>query len=316
MERSVIESSHSGPVNDISVDDLGSRMATSSDDCTIQVWSIQDNGTPVHMTTLQGLEAPVLMTSWAPHSFPGSMLASACADGTVVVWSDTQSNHQWSRVYTKPVGCVPLCVRWGPAEHGLLFACALSNGKAMVFHGQQQQWQHTVIDAHSAVCTSLSWSPSLAPGAMMVMPLSAQHPNPQQASLFPPLRLVTAGSERGVYIWRFAVQDRHWVREELSTDLCTAHWQEVSWAPNNGLPFTYIAAGSADGLVVIWSQDGLDGKWKAVLLPQQEDRIGRLSWSHVGSFLLISCANGAASMWKEQSSGEWEQVSSLFSHAK
>jgi WD40 repeat protein len=119
-----------------------------------------------------------------------------------------------------------------------------------------------------------------------------------------------------VYIWRFAVQDRHWVREELSTDLCTAHWQEVSWAPNNGLPFTYIAAGSADGLVVIWSQDGLDGKWKAVLLPQQEDRIGRLSWSHVGSFLLISCANGAASMWKEQSSGEWEQVSSLFSHAK
>lgn len=104
-------------------------------------------------------------------------------------------------------------------------------------------------------------------------------------------------------------------------------WREVAWAKNAGLPFHYVAAGSEEGYVGVWIHN--DQEWRLVLADSSgcanagtaalggEGREGggvavtRLSWSEVGTFLLVSYADGQVVMWKETSTGGWKVVTEL-----
>jgi protein transport protein SEC13 len=129
------------------------------------------------------------------------------------------------------------------------------------------------------------------------------------------MRLVTGGNEPGVKIWRYVADDQHWLMEHELSELLQSSGhdiivKEVLWAPNPGLPFTYIAAGTESGTVAVWAQDGYEGRWNSTLLPPFGDNICRLSWSLNGNFLAISTTKGAT-LWKESENGDWVLASTL-----
>jgi protein transport protein SEC13 len=310
-----METAHTGPIVDVAADTLGRRLASGGEDGHIQVWEVLPTNVLEPCSTLTGHAGAIVQLSWAHNRF-GGMIASCSADKVIMVWVET-AERQWIASYTRPLPNTPTSIAWAPHEYGPQFACATANGKVFVFTGAVaansrivEQWDVSDFDAHPNTCTSLSWAPCLPPGALCTMPVS-QQPGQQLHTGLPPQRIVTAGNERGLKVWRFIPQDRHWAREELMREDVSASWVEVAWAPNLGLPFHYIAGGSVEGLVMIWRQDGLDGKWSSVVLPQFGDTITRLSWSHVGTFLLVSCADQTASLWRETPTGEWEQQSML-----
>lgn len=315
--RQVIETGHSGVITDISVDSIGRKLASGSEDKTVLVWEIRDNGQLAKVATLAGHEGPIVQLAWAPLR-SASHLVSCGVDRQLIVWCEI-SDKQWVKAYSKQLPSIPTSVAWAPAEYGPMFATSTTSGRVFVFSATangkstDMQWDITDFDAHANTCTSLSFAPALPPGSLCTMPLSQQlqQQQQQQPLVIPPQRLATVGNERSVKVWRFAPQDKHWIQEQLVKEELATSWVDVAWAPNVGMPFTYIAAGSSEGFVVIWSQDGLDGKWKSTVLPQFADRITRLSWSHVGTFLLVSCADNTATIWRETPIGEWEQQSVL-----
>jgi WD40 repeat protein len=228
------------------------------------------------------------------------------------LWRDVTGAKQWSRVFSKSIPSQPQAVSWSPGEYGQIFACACGDGNVIVFWGHDEQWDTVAIDAHpGAGCTGVSWAPFLWPGSLCTLPLSQQHQNQAQSPGTPAPRLVTCGNERSVRLWRYAAQDKHWIKEQELSDGLSACWNDVQWAPNIGLPFTTIAAGSDDGFVNVWTQDGYEGKWKALALPQLDEAVVRLAWSTVGTFLLVSCVSGTVTMWKEGPTGEWQQLSTV-----
>ena len=310
--RQVAESGHTAPVTDLSTDALGKRLASSSEDGTVRIWEVRENGQLCLICTLQGHQESVVQTAWAPARFPGNGLVSVGADQQLYLWKDPAGAKQWTKVYSKQLSSQPQAVSWCPGEFGQVFATACNDGNVYIFWGHDEQWDLTSIDAHPGVgCTGVSFAPFLWPGSLCTLPLSQQHQNTAQASPAPTPRLVTCGNERSIRLWRYAAQDKHWIKEQELSDGLGSCWNDVQWAPNIGLPFTTIAAGSDDGYVSVWTQDGFEGKWKISTLPQFDEAVCRLSWSTVGTFLLVSCGSGSTTVWKETSGGEWQQLSTM-----
>lgn len=318
------DSGHNGPVLDIVVDSLGQLAATSGEDGVVQIWAVREGAQLHKITTLQKgpHQAPVLNIAWSEGA---QLLASSDENGGFAIWHDAARQHkQWSCTFQQALPGVPTAVAWAPVEHGLVVAVSLSTGKVLTFTGKDpQQWEGNEIDAHQGVVSGVSWSPYLAAGSLVGLPLTAmqggQTSSNAAAVAPPPQRLVTVGTDGAVRVWQYAAADRHWRREELHVESggdgspqSPLLWSSVAWAGNIGMPFTYIAAGSVEGVVVVWRQDGLDGRWHCIVLPRVfEDAVTRVAWSAVGTFLIVSCANGTFTTWKESTTGDWELLSSM-----
>ncbi|KAG8348372.1 WD domain [Trypanosoma vivax] len=347
MAGTAVDTGHSSAVTDVAANSSGKLVASSAEDGTIRIFAldpktssgvksssvinVRDNDSEVDwrlVTVLNGHTGPVVSVAWAPPEHYDSALLSCSEDCRVVLWCDVdRSGREWTKVYTAALASPPWCAAWAPAPYGKIFAVGCKSGAVVIFTGEEQQWRRSEFSAHPTGCLSLSWTPSMPPGMLLTLPLESELPTstsgPQsnQQQQQPPLqtqrqpimppRIVTCGGERRVVVW--SLFNNVWQPHELPIHV-EASWREVAWAPSVGLPFTYIAAGSEEGFVAIWSQDGPAGEvWNSVLLPQQEGGITKLSWSQVGTFLLVSCANGSASMWQESTSTSqgWVRVCEL-----
>ncbi len=143
-------------------------------------------------------------------------------------------------------------------------------------------------------------------------------------------RFASAGCDNLVKIWGFRDDTQAWVEE----DVLEGHqdWvRDVAWAPNIGLPRSYIATASQDKTVVIWTKDSLTAPWaKTALDPSSmsapaapgvaaapagkfPDVVWRVSWSLAGNILAVSCGDGKVTLWKENLKGMWESVSDMSS---
>jgi protein transport protein SEC13 len=126
--------------------------------------------------------------------------------------------------------------------------------------------------------------------------------------------------------------------------------RDVAWAPNIGLPRSYIATASQvdfiflyfssfnlqrmqDKTVLIWTKDTPTSPWvKTALDPSLStlsppaggaipatpagkfpDVVWRVSWSLAGNILAVSCGDGKVTLWKENLKGVWECVSDMTS---
>ena len=98
--------------------------------------------------------------------------------------------------------------------------------------------------------------------------------------------------------------------------------RDVAWAPNIGLPRSYIATASQDKTVLIWTKDAPGAPWaKTALDPSAHDTalpagkfsdvVWRVSWSLAGNILAVSCGDGKVTLWKENLRGVWECVSEM-----
>ena len=93
--------------------------------------------------------------------------------------------------------------------------------------------------------------------------------------------------------------------------------RDVAFAPNLGVPRSYLASCSQDKSVLIWTKDpGADAWSKKVLgvygdgTPAHTftDVVWRVSWSLAGNLLAVSCGDNKITLWKEAVNGEWGMV--------
>lgn len=132
---------------------------------------------------------------------------------------------------------------WAPHEAGCILAGASSDGQVSVLEFKENQWVTSLFNAHAMGCNAVSWSPSVAPGAV------ASATGGQQVA--PLKRFVTGGSDCLVKIWEYTQETQSYTAiAELPGH---QDWvRDVAWAPTI-LTKSYIASASQDKTVKIWT---------------------------------------------------------------
>jgi protein transport protein SEC13 len=199
------------------------------------------------------------------------------------------------------------------------------------------QWDADIFTAHAIGCNAVSWAPAILPGSLITplqAPATATIPNQPptsatQTQTFSVKRFASAGCDNLVKIWGYRDETQSWVEEETLEG--HADWvRDIAWAPNIGLPRSYIATASQDKTVIIWKKDTPTSPWvKTALDPSTAavsptigagptapagkfpDVVWRVSWSLAGNLLAVSCGDGKVTLWKENLKGVWECVSDM-----
>lgn len=183
-------------------------------------------------------------------------------------------------------------------------------------------WAVDIVSAHPIGCNAVSWAPANLPGSL----ISAQNPAAPGAASQPEeekvvKRFASAGCDNTVKIWQFSEEANRYV--EVDSLQGHTDWvRDVAFAPNVGLPKSYLATASQDRTVLIWTQDSPTASWtKTALNPASAstasaagpnkfpDTVWRVSWSVSGNVLAVSCGDGKITLWKENLKGAWECVS-------
>ncbi|TPX62586.1 hypothetical protein PhCBS80983_g00373 [Powellomyces hirtus] len=190
----------------------------------------------------------------------------------------------------------------------------------LIMFTEDGTWDTISFQAHSIGCNSVTWAPSTTPGTLIQVTGSAP-PNLQK-------RFATAGCDNLIKIWR---QDpsspNSWI-EETTLEGHTDWVRDIAFAPNIGLPTTYLASCSQDKTVVIWIQDSSNPANASAAPSQQQqhahqqhgwtkrilkrdafpDVVWRVSWSTSGNILAVSCGDNKVTLWKENLEGEWAMI--------
>eukprot|EP00735_Rhodelphis_limneticus_P007494 TRINITY_DN2004_c0_g1::TRINITY_DN2004_c0_g1_i1::g.21929::m.21929 TRINITY_DN2004_c0_g1::TRINITY_DN2004_c0_g1_i1::g.21929 ORF type:complete len:326 (+),score=47.80,sp/P55735/SEC13_HUMAN/58.88/3e-119,WD40/PF00400.27/0.067,WD40/PF00400.27/1.5e-10,WD40/PF00400.27/2.7e-05,WD40/PF00400.27/2.4e-05,WD40/PF00400.27/1.9e-09,WD40/PF00400.27/9.5e-06,TFIIIC_delta/PF12657.2/10,TFIIIC_delta/PF12657.2/3.3,TFIIIC_delta/PF12657.2/24,TFIIIC_delta/PF12657.2/0.07,Apc4_WD40/PF12894.2/4.8e+02,Apc4_WD40/PF12894.2/0.26 T len=296
----VLNTGHDDMIHDAQPDYYGRRLATCSSDQAIRIFDISDPSQEKLLTELRGHEGPVWQVAWAHPKF-GSLLASCSYDHKVIVWREApETPNVWSKVYEYDRHDSSVnAVAWAPHELGLAFACASADGHISVHtHRGDDAWDVQKIQAHQIGCNAVSWGPAVPAGSLVS----------GDAGSFS-RRLVSAGCDGLVVIWKFDETSKNWVRE----DALQGHtdWvRDVAWAPSIGLPSSTIASCSQDRKVIIWTRDDAS-PWTSKTLPVFPACVWRVSWSPTGNLLAVASGDNKVSLWKEGIDGEWSNISEV-----
>ncbi|KAA3472521.1 protein transport protein SEC13-like protein B [Gossypium australe] len=299
MPSQKIETGHQDTVHDVAMDFYGKRIATASSDSTIKIVGVSNN-THQHLATLTGHQGPVWQVAWAHPKF-GSLLASCCYDGRVIIWKEGNQN-EWAQahVFDDHKSSVN-SIAWAPHELGLCLACGSSDGNISVFTARADGgWDVSRIDqAHPVGVTSVSWAPSTAPGALVGSGL-----------LDPVQKLCSGGCDNTVKVWK--LYNGIWKMDCFPALQMHTDWvRDVAWAPNLGLPKSTIASASQDGKVIIWTVAKEGDQWEGKVLHDFGTPVWRVSWSLTGNILAVADGNNNVTLWKEAVDGEWQQCVEL-----
>ncbi|OLY77850.1 Protein transport protein SEC13 [Smittium mucronatum] len=169
-------------------------------------------------------------------------------------------------------------------------------------------WESQMItDAHPSGVNSVSWAPITA-----LCALPGSSPN----SLIK--QIASGGCDNLVKIWTFSNENNDY---ELTHTLSGhSEWvRDVAFAPNIGLGCMYLASCSQDRTVLLWYQEinssdaSTSSTWvqKPLSLQPFADVVWRVSWSLSGNILAVSCGNNQITLWKENLSGDWENITQL-----
>ncbi|KAJ3088178.1 GTPase-activating protein S13 [Quaeritorhiza haematococci] len=215
-----------------------------------------------------------------------------CKMATAAVANTFDTHHEDMIVFNS--------ISWAPHEYGLILACASSDGKVSLLTCKEDgTWETAAFPAHSIGANSVSWAPSTIPGSLI------QTTGAGGAGMVK--RFASAGCDNLVKIWR--EENGEW-KEEAVLEGHSDWVRDVCWAPNIGLPNSYLASCSQDKTVLVWSHDPATGSWtkKALKSDPFPDVVWRVSWSPSGNILAVSCGDNKISMWKENLEGEYQQI--------
>ncbi|KAL5500901.1 SEC13 [Sanghuangporus vaninii] len=343
-----IETHHEDMIHDAQLDYYGKRLATCSSDRTVKVFDVIDGDTQKTSggQVLKGHTGPVWQVAWA-HPKYGHILASCSYDGKVLIWKEQQqqgsTSGTWLKIKEHNLHSASVnSISWAPHELGAILACASSDGKLSVLTFKNDgSWDADIFNGHAIGCNAVSWAPAVLPGSLInpAPPPTQQAPNTSGGQPNPtvPLtkRFASAGCDNVVRIWSYNPTTQSWVEEGVLAG--HTDWvRDVAWAPNIGLPRSYIATASQDRTVLIWTKDGPNTQWQKTALdpstvtsvvstapaggpapPAQPgkfpDVVWRVSWSLAGNILAVSCGDGKVTLWKENLKGTWECVNELAS---
>ncbi|KAL3640138.1 Protein transport protein S13 A [Castilleja foliolosa] len=301
MPAQKIETGHNDIVHDVSMDYYGKRIATGSSDSTVKITGVPttNSSTSQHLATLTGHQGPVWQVSWAHPKF-GSALASCSYDGKVIVWKEGNPN-EWSQSQVFEHRSSVNSVEWAPHELGFCLACGSSDGNITVYTNRPDgSWETSRIDqAHPVGVTSVSWAPSMAPGALV-----------GPGALEPVQKLASGGCDNTVKVWK--LYNGNWKMDCFPALQMHSDWvRDVAWAPNLGLPKTTVASASQDGTVVIWTVAKEGDQWEGRVLKDFKMPVWRVSWSLTGNLLAVASGDNNVTLWKEAVDGVWQEVTTI-----
>ena len=96
----------------------------------------------------------------------------------------------------------------------------------------------------------MSWAPATIPGSLITPTSGANlqtgQPHNSTNNIQSVKRFATAGCDNLVKIWGYREDTQSWVEEEI-LEGHTDWVRDVAWAPNIGLPRSYIATASQVG---------------------------------------------------------------------
>ena len=194
-------------------------------------------------------------------------------------------------------------VAWAPPELGCLLACASSDGNVSVLEFRDNQWGHTIFQAHGVGVNAVSWAPSGVPGAMM------RKDGASASAQGPVRRFATGGSDNNVKIWELSSQSQQYENVAVLPNGHSDWVRDVAWSPML-LSKSYIASASQDKTVRIWtSVNPADaGSWTLAKTLTFDAVLWRVSWSLSGNILAVSGGDNKVTLWKEDLRGEWDRV--------
>ena len=261
---------HQAAVNDLSWSSLQDRIASASDDGTVQVWDAQSGGDVLvyrgHTKTAIKGKPAALAVAWSPD---GTKLASGGADGTAQVW-DAGSGTLLS-TYSGHFAAVR-ALAWSPDgkqiasggdDGGLHVWAALTRSTSPIYSGQV------------GGVTALAWSPDgkqiawsgLDDGqngsvqilavttAQEVLPapffaIHSYHAVNSIAWSPDAQRVVTAGNDGTAIVWNPLPGEHIYITYVQGVPFVLA----VGWSPDG----RQIASAGSDGVVQVWrAADGL-----------------------------------------------------------
>ncbi|KAH8916699.1 WD40 repeat-like protein [Atractiella rhizophila] len=309
-----IETQHEDMIHDAQLDYYSTRLATCSSDRTVKIFDILPDGSHKLIDTLRGHEGPVWQLSFAHPSF-GNILASCSYDGKVIVWKETEHGGGWNRIKEHTLHSASVnSISWAPHELGPILACASSDGKVSVLtFNNDGTWDAQMFPAHTIGANAVSWAPATPSGSLV--PSTAPRLQNQASTVTKIRRFASGGCDGMVKLWAWREDSKSWAEE----DVLEGHsdWvRDVAWAPNIGLPKSYIATAGQDKQVIIWTQDSPKAAWSKTHLQvgnsnQFPDVVWRVSWSVAGNVLAVASGDGKVTLWKEDLKGKWENVSDV-----
>lgn len=309
MEKASRIGTQYGRFVDVSVDASGKHLLCGAENGDVLIFDASVSPAEI-LNHFPGVHtASVMRVSWAnPRSGPQVGL-SLGDDKQLILWKE-QGSKLFSKSNSHTFKNSVFAAAFAPCEYNLKIACALDSGKVAII-SPDSSFGITEFEAYAVgSCHAVSWCPGTPPGLLLALPPTIGGQQQQQQLVALP-RVATVGGEGTVKIFRFATQDNHWMQEHEFTELKGLILRDVAWAPNYGVPFTYIAVCADEGQVSVWLQDGLEGRWKHTTVPVSSSEPAlRVSWSLIGTFLAV-CSENGSTIWKEQSRGDWALCSSI-----
>lgn len=293
-----IDTQHDDMVHDVQLDYYGSKLATSSSDRTIKVYSLIED-TAELSATLLGHEGPVWQVSWAHPKF-GVILASCSFDGSVLIHREVRPRdwmilHHARHLHESSVNSVA----FGPHEHGLIVAAASSDGRVSIMtHQADNSWSTDYIADNALGVNAVSWAPAGA--------YSEDRP-----------RLVTGGCDNKIRFWVQQPETGQWVDDAscpISKEVSHSDWiRDVAFAPALLPDMNMVASCSEDRSVLIWTQNGTNEEWRATLLHTFDAPVWKVSWSvSTGHILAVSSGDSDVTLWRKGiADGKWYQIDSV-----
>ncbi|KAM3568696.1 hypothetical protein VYU27_009186 [Nannochloropsis oceanica] len=295
-----LDTQHEDMVHDAQLDYYGKKLATCSSDRTIKIFEVNNDHTSSSPPyTIQQHVGPVWEIAWA-HPRWGSLLASASYDGMVLIHRENKDKGTWDTgiVHQGVENQSVNSIAFGPAEDGLLLACASSDGFLYLYHHtDDSRWEELVRLRTSTLGTnSVSWANT-----------------PQGEGEERVWRLATGSCDNEVRVWTGGPSKRteaEWVCDILQDG--HKDWvRDVAWAPPTGLTALMLASAGEDGKVFIWTQAPGSNHWKKATVALQQasgtapSPVWRVSWSLTGNVLAVSSGDQHVALYKQRLNGEW-----------
>eukprot|EP00440_Ansanella_granifera_P062330 gb/GFBE01067580.1/.p1 GENE.gb/GFBE01067580.1/~~gb/GFBE01067580.1/.p1 ORF type:complete len:317 (+),score=61.90 gb/GFBE01067580.1/:1-951(+) len=300
------DTGHCGPILDAQLDAFGHCLATASADGHIRLWDVGKPEEPAFLSDLGGHAGAVQQVAWAPiETGAGSLLASAGADGQVLLWGRCQEPGRWRLVHEENLrshGAVR-ALSWAPAEMGAAFACASADGSLSVALHQgavrsgesdvEHRWQCQNFPAHKGQANAVSWASTASPNA---------------AGSLTGARFASAGDD-GVRVWRRDDAQGRWQEEEMEEGRDEGIVRDVAWKPWDGSCET-LAFARGRQVAFMRCEKSRGHRWYVAQRVDLKEEVWKLQWTEIGSQLLVTCGGEEqrSVLLKQQLGGAWDQV--------
>lgn len=300
------QTGHKEAINDISYDFYGRRLATCSADKGIKVFDLDQQTNEWRLSGEMSVGASghtgvVVKVAWAHPEF-GTILASCSEDHSVIVWKEDPVDGKWSQ----KAGLVDARagvqdIKFAPHHLGLQLAAGSKDGVVRIYEAadstKPSSWSlKSEFDAaqKGIEVRCLSWNPSRVDTPMIAVGCTTGKEGGHE------------GFNNSVMIWTFNDSFKKFQSLPILKDCPQGDVWSVSWAPNMGRTFHYIACCSRDdgAHVRLWEfpagssmlQEPL--QVAAIVLDSSSSQARRVEWNVSGSILATSGDDGEVVLWQ------------------